>query len=331
MNTTVSVFGAGSWGTAVAVQIAGNGYQTLLWGRNPAHMLCLSKDRENKHYLSGLQFPHCLKVTSNLKEAVNFSDIVIICVPSRAFKTMLFKLKPLVGTKIQMAWTTKGFNPDDGLLLHQIVQQLFPDINAAVLSGPTFAQEVAVGLPSAITVASHSKTFASQLVNILHNPCFRVYTSEDIIGVQVGGAVKNVLAIAAGIADGLGFGANTRAVLITRGLQEIIHLGVKLGGQPKTFMGLAGLGDLLLTCTNKQSRNYRFGLALGQGKNKQEAIQQIAQETEGVCATRETYLLGVKHRIEMPIVEQTYRVLYKNLPPLTAVQNLLKRDLKAEF
>jgi glycerol-3-phosphate dehydrogenase (NAD(P)+) len=217
-------------------------------------------------------------------------------------------------------------------LLHEVVAEVFsPQTPAAFLSGPSFAKEVAAGLPTAVTIASSQPDFANHLADILHSERFRTYTSSDLIGVEVGGAVKNVMAIAAGIADGLGFGANTRAALITRGLTEIIRLGVKLGGKPETFMGLAGLGDLLLTCTDNQSRNRRFGLALGQGKDKATAIQEIGQEIEGALAAKETFLLAKKYGIEMPITEQTYKVLYEGLAPLAAVQNLLAREQKAEL
>jgi glycerol-3-phosphate dehydrogenase (NAD(P)+) len=199
-----------------------------------------------------------------------------------------------------------------------------------LISGPSFAREVAADLPTAISIASTQAEFATQLASIMHSKRFRTYTNSDLIGVEVGGAVKNVMAIAAGIADGLGFGANTRAALITRGLNEIIRLGVVMGGKQDTFMGLAGLGDLLLTCTDNQSRNRRFGLALGQGKTSEEATQEIGQEIEGVSAAKQTYLLAQRFGIEMPITEQTYKVLYEGLTPLEAVQNLLAREQKAE-
>lgn len=331
MQSTISVLGAGSWGTALAVQAARNGCQTLLWGHKQTHMSSLSKEQENKRYLPGVKLPETLTLTANLEEAANFSSVFLISVPSHAFEDTLVKLKTFLNKETKIAWATKGFNSDKGLLLNQIVEQtISSNIHTAVLSGPTFAQEVATGLPTAITIASSTPAFSSHLASILHNHRFRAYTSRDIIGVQVGGAIKNVLAIAAGIADGLGFGANTRAALITRGLQEIIRLGTKLGGQPETFMGLAGLGDLILTCTDDQSRNRRFGLALGKGKNKQQTIKEIGQEIEGISAARATYLLSVKHNIEMPITEQTYKVLYENLDPLVAVENLLTRDQKAE-
>lgn len=331
MTASISVLGAGSWGTALAIHAARNGCDTLLWGHNPQHVAALTVDRENRRYLPGCQFPDRLQTCHELQLAAAFSDLLLISVPSHAFKDTLQQIKPYLRDGSQIAWATKGFNPEDSSLLSSVVDQVLgASTECAVLSGPTFAKEVAVGLPTAITAASISSDLAARLSQTLHNQLFRVYTSTDIIGVQVGGACKNVLAIAAGIADGLGFGANTRAALITRGLNEIMRLGLKLGGQPETLMGLAGLGDLLLTCTDNQSRNRRFGLALGQGKGREHAIAEIAQEIEGIFAARETFLLSQKHGIDMPIIEQTYRVLFEGLAPKQAVQNLLTRDPKAE-
>jgi glycerol-3-phosphate dehydrogenase (NAD(P)+) len=331
INKTIAILGSGSWGTALAILAARNGCQTLLWGHNPEHMATLAQDRQNNRYLPDHPFPVNLAVTSDLAEVAAFSNLILVCVPSHAFKNTLIKLKPYLSNELKIAWASKGFNPDDGSLLHEIVAGTFSaQTPAAILSGPTFAREVAANLPTAITIASSRPDFANELAGILHGGLFRTYTSSDIIGVEVGGAVKNVLAIAAGIADGLGFGANTRAALITRGLNEIIRLGIKLGGKQETFMGLAGLGDLILTCTDNQSRNRRFGLALGLGKNKAEAIQEIGQEIEGIFAAKETFLLAKKYAIDMPITEQTYKVLYEGLAPKTAVQNLLAREQKAE-
>jgi len=327
----IVILGAGSWGTALAILAARNGCQTLLWGHNQDHIAALAQDRQNRRYLPEHPFPVNLAVTSDLSEVAAFSDLILVCVPSHAFKNTLIKLKPYLSNEIKIAWASKGFNPDDGSLLHEIIAEIFSaQTPAAILSGPTFAREVAANLPTAITIASSQPNFAKQLAGILHGGLFRTYTSSDVIGVEVGGAVKNVLAIAAGIADGLGFGANTRAALITRGLNEIIRLGIKLGGKQETFMGLAGLGDLILTCTDNQSRNRRFGLALGLGKDRATAIQEIGQEIEGVSAAKETFLLAKKYAIDMPITEQTYKVLYEGLAPRTAVQNLLAREQKAE-
>jgi len=328
----IAILGAGSWGTALALLAARNGCQTLLWGHNKEQIAMMAKLRKNQRYLPNHPFPENLSVTAELAEIGAFTDLILVCVPSHAFKNTLIQLKPHVSSHVKVAWASKGFNPDDGSLLHQIVADLFSvQTPAAILSGPTFALEVANNLPTAITIASTQTAFAKELSNILHSDLFRTYTSSDVIGVEVGGAVKNVLAIAAGIADGLGFGANTRAALITRGLNEIIRLGIKLGGNPETFMGLAGLGDLILTCTDNQSRNRRFGLALGLGKDQATATLEIGQEIEGISAAKETYLLAKKYAIDMPIIEQTYKVLYEGLAPLTAVHNLLGREQKPEY
>jgi glycerol-3-phosphate dehydrogenase (NAD(P)+) len=328
----IAILGAGSWGTALALLAARNGCQTLLWGHNKEQIAIMAKLRKNQRYLPNHPFPENLSVTADIAEIGVFSDLILVCVPSHAFKNTLIQLKPHVSSHVKIAWASKGFNPYDGSLLHQIVAELFSvQTPAAILSGPTFALEVANNLPTAITIASSQTAFAKELSNILHSDFFRTYTSSDVIGVEVGGAVKNVLAIAAGIADGLGFGANTRAALITRGLNEIIRLGIKLGGNPETFMGLAGLGDLILTCTDNQSRNRRFGLALGLGKDQTTATLEIGQEIEGISAAKETYLLAKKYAIDMPIIEQTYKVLYEGLAPRTAVHNLLGREQKPEY
>ncbi|MCX7067940.1 MAG: NAD(P)H-dependent glycerol-3-phosphate dehydrogenase [Methylococcales bacterium] len=331
MNKKIALLGAGSWGTALAILAARNGCQVLLWGHEAKHIATLAHDKENKRYLSGLAFPDNLAVTDDLADCAAFSNTLLVCSPSHAFKDVLVQIKPHLSDQVQIAWATKGFNPEDGSLLHKVVADLFgTQTPAAILSGPTFAREVAANLPTAITIAANQPDFARQLADMLHGGRFRTYTSSDVIGVEVGGAVKNVLAIAAGIADGLGFGANTRAALITRGLNETIRLGVTLGGKPDTFMGLAGLGDLLLTCTDNQSRNRRLGLALGLGKSREDAITEIGQEVEGVSAAKQTYRLAQKYGIEMPITEQTYKVLYEGLSPLAAVENLLARELKPE-
>jgi len=332
MPPAISIFGAGSWGTALAIQAARNGSATMLWAHNPRHVADLNTDRQNRRYLPDKPFPANLAVTSNLKQAVEFSDILLISVPSHAFRDTLTAIKPMLDESPKIAWATKGFDGAEGALLSDVAADVLGHGAAtAVLSGPTFAREVADDLPTALTVASISEPFAAELAGILHNQRFRVYTSTDIIGVQVGGACKNVLAIAAGIADGLGFGANTRSALITRGLSEIIRLGIRLGGQPDTFMGLAGLGDLILTCTDDQSRNRRFGLALGQGKSQSQALADINQAVEGISAARLTQTLAQKHLVEMPITEQVYNVLFNQLAPLQAVQNLLGRNPKSEY
>jgi glycerol-3-phosphate dehydrogenase (NAD(P)+) len=310
---------------------ARNGCETLLWGHNQQHIAYINQVGENQRYLPGFIFPANLKTTADLEQAVAFSSILLITVPSHAFKATLVKIQPYLPANPKIIWATKGFDSESGFLLSEVVAELLgPHVETAILAGPTFAKEVAADLPTAITIASTSSNLSAQLTYLLHNQRFRTYTSTDMVGVQVGGACKNVLAIAAGIADGLGFGANTRAALITRGLTEIMRLGSKLGGHTDTFMGLTGLGDLILTCTDNQSRNRRFGLLLGQGIPWTQAISEIGQEIEGISAAQEAFRLSQKLQVEMPITEQVYKVLFNKLDPKQAVNNLLGRDQKSE-
>ncbi len=329
--TRISVYGAGSWGTALALQLARNGIDVLLWGRLPEHMEQLALDRANTRYLPGIKFPSNLHCTSSLEDMVNHSRYQLIVVPSHGFRDLLQKLTPLLPEQHTICWATKGIEVGTGKLLHQIVNEELPDRSYAVVSGPTFALEVAKGLPTAMTVASNDEELATVIARAFQGGSFRVYTSDDVMGVELGGAIKNVLAIAAGISDGLGFGANARAALITRGLAEIRRLGKKLGAQEETLMGLSGVGDLVLTCTDNQSRNRRLGLALGQGKSIQEAVEEIGQAVEGLKSSHSIHLLAENAGIEMPICQQVHCILYKNLSPQDAVRELLSRQLKAEF
>ncbi len=328
---SITVLGAGSWGTALAILLARNGHATLLWGHHEEHTRRLHEERCNRRYLPEAEFPEALAVTTDLVAAVKSSPITLISVPSHAFRSLLVEIRPHLPAKPQIAWATKGLEMESQRLLHEVVaEEIGQGVDMAVLSGPTFAREVAANLPTAMTVASPQMDFAKTLVGLLHNPRFRAYSSEDIIGVQLGGATKNVLAIAAGVADGLGFGANARAALITRGLAEMTRLGLALGGKPETFMGLAGVGDLILTCTDNQSRNRRFGLGLGQGLPREQVMKDIGQEIEGITTAKLVYLLAQKQGIDMPITEQTYRVLHEGLSPLEAVENLFLRQPRAE-
>ena len=328
---SISVLGAGSWGTALAILLAHNGHDTLLWGHHPEHIAAIEKTRHNDRYLPGIAVPKRLKLSADLNTCVKNRNIMLLAIPSHAFRTILTRIRPYLSPEASIVWATKGFDPDSGQLLHEVAADILDNRwPTAVLSGPTFAREVAANLPTALTIASPEPKLADTLAKMLHNPHFRAYTGNDIIGVEAGGAVKNVLAIATGVADGLGFGANTRAALVTRGLAEMIRLGRALGGKEETFMGLAGLGDLVLTCTDDQSRNRQLGLGLGQGKSLQETIERIGQEVEGVPAARVVHRLAQLHQIEMPISEQVYRILYDHLSPNKAVQNLLLREQKSE-
>lgn len=327
----IAVLGAGSWGTALAILLARNGIQVFLWDHNPDHIEALRADRSNEAYLPGIGFPELIQPIISLSEAITNSDDALIVVPSCAFRSILQQLSSLLKPGMPVIWATKGLEKGTGKLLHENADEILGTAHSyAVISGPTFAHEVAQGLPTTITVASADKELATEFAGLLHNDSFRAYTTDDVIAVELGGAVKNVLAIAAGIADGLGFGANTRAALITRGLAEIMRLGHALHGRPETFMGLAGLGDLVLTCTDNQSRNRRFGLALAKENNREAALAQIGQVVEGVQTAQEVLRLAERMNVDMPITQQIYRVLYEGVNPRNAVQELFARDLKPE-
>ncbi|HHJ81153.1 MAG TPA: NAD(P)-dependent glycerol-3-phosphate dehydrogenase, partial [Candidatus Tenderia electrophaga] len=288
-----TVIGAGAWGTALATLLAGNGQPVCLWGRNGHQLQEMASGRINDQYLPGVVLSEALRFESDLSVAVAAAQDLLLVVPSHAFRQTLESIKPYVSESSRLIWASKGFEPGSGRLLHQVAEGVLGTARPmAVITGPTFALEVAKGLPTALTVASVNPSFAADIAARLHNNTFRAYTSVDVPGVEVGGAVKNILAIAAGISDGLGYGANARAALITRGLTEVMRLGEALGGCKETLMGLAGLGDLLLTCTDDQSRNRRFGLALGRGLSISDARASINQVVEGIDAAREAHGLA---------------------------------------
>lgn len=325
----VAVIGGGSWGTALSLLLARNGLRVRLWDNNTDHVADMCRARENRRYLPGISFPHLLTPLADLGDTVDGASDVLLVVPSHAFRTALLGLQPLLEGR-SLAWATKGLEPGTGLLLHQVAQEVLDSLATAVISGPSFAKEVAKGLPTAVTVASTSLEHAAHWVGLLHAEHFRAYTSDDVIGLEVGGAAKNVLAIAAGISDGLEFGTNARSALITRGLAEMMRFGQALGGRAETFMGLGGLGDLILTCTDDQSRNRRMGLALAHGMGVAEARAVIGQAVEGVETARTVYARAGEIGVEVPITEQTYRVLFEGLPPREAVHSLLIREPRPE-
>lgn len=329
--TTIAVLGAGSYGTALAIQLARLGNDTRLWGRGAGHMRQLASERVNAEYLPGCKLPPALTPTSDLRAAVTGADDLLIAVPSHALHAVLRIVAPLLTPGQGIASACKGLEPDTGKLVHEVVEDILgKGRKFAAVSGPTFAKEVGLGMPTAVTVASTDAAYADKIVQALHGNGFRAYTSDDVIGVEVGGSVKNVLAIAVGIADGLGLGANTRAGVITRGLAEIMRLGEAMGGHRDTFMGLAGLGDLVLTCTDDQSRNRRMGLLLAKGKSVKDAQAEIRQVVEGVRVAPEVLRLARKHGVEMPISEQVVRVLAGEIKPVDAVRALATRPPRAE-
>ena len=326
----MAVIGAGSWGTALAILLAREGHPTQLWGRDAAQLGAMRTARRNLRYLPDAPFPESLQVSADLARALQGARDALIAVPSHAFRATLERIRPLLASHTRIAWATKGFEIDSGLLPHQVVREVLGATPGAVLSGPTFAKEVGAGLPTAMTIASRDEQFARDLAHKLSGSSFRAYTQTDIMGVEVGGAVKNVIAIGSGIADGMGFGANTRVALITRGLAEMMRLGVKLGAQRETFMGLAGLGDLVLTCTDDQSRNRRFGMALGRGEMPAQAQSAIHQVVEGVSAARAVYDVAQRLQVDMPICREIYGIMYENKPVRAAVQALMGREVRSE-
>jgi glycerol-3-phosphate dehydrogenase (NAD(P)+) len=328
----IAVLGAGSWGTALAIQCSRAGRPARLWGRDTEHVQLLARERINARYLPNAPFPDTLRVAPSLEAAINGVDDVLLAVPSHAFRELLQTLQPLLAGPVRLCWATKGFEQDTGLLPNEVAHAVLGfGRPVAVLSGPTFAAEVGAGLPTAMTIASAEAGYADLLARDFSSASFRAYTSTDITGVEVGGAVKNVLAIGAGLCDGLGFGANTRIALITRGLVEMTRLGVALGARRETFMGLAGLGDLVLTCTDDHSRNRRFGLALGEGAPVEAVLQQIGQVVEGYRAAMALRRVAERERVEMPICEGIFGVLYERLPAWQVVRGLMARPVKPEF
>lgn len=330
-GSTCVVLGAGSWGTALAIQLARVALPTMLWGRDSTHLAELQRDRRNTRYLPDAPFPEQLRIEPDLRTALQASRDVIVAVPSHALRGMLQEIARHLVPDARVAWATKGFEVSTGLLPHQVAREVLGEsVPTAVISGPTFAKEVGAGLPTAMTMAASDPGYAAELAQRFSGQNFRAYTSTDITGVEVGGAIKNVMAIGAGISDGLGFGANTRIALIARGLVEMTRLGVALGAKKETFMGLAGLGDLVLTCTDNQSRNRRFGLALASGEKVDAAQKTIGQVVEGVLAANAVRTVAQRAGVEMPICEQVYRVVYEGVAPKDAVKELMSRALKPE-
>lgn len=329
--TTIAVLGAGSFGTALAIHLARRGSPTLLWGRDPSRMDAMQQARENRQYLPGCAFPLKLRALADLAATVAAADDLLISTPSHALAETLRAIKPHLRATQGIACACKGFEPGSGRMVHEVIEhELGSGHPLAVISGPTFAKELGLGLPTAVTVASQDAIFRKKIADRLHGDGFRAYTADDLIGVEIGGAVKNVMAIAVGIADGLGLGANTRAAMITRGLAEIMRLGEKLGAKPDTLIGLAGMGDLVLTCTDNQSRNRRLGMLLAQGQTVAQASAEIQQVVEGIKAAPEVMRLARKCGVEMPLSEAVAKVVAGEISPVEAVRSVAKRPQKAE-
>lgn len=328
---TVAVLGAGSWGTALAAVLARNGVRTSLWGRDGDAIQAMQSTRRNARYLPELELPQQLALTADLDAAVRGAEILLIVTPSHAFGDLIDRIAPAVGHGVGIAWATKGFDPGSGRFLHEVVAERLPDAPAAVVTGPSFAREVAQGLPTAVTVHSATPAFAQVVADLLHSTLFRAYTGNDVIGAELGGAMKNVLAVATGVADGMALGLNARAGIITRGLNEMLRLGAAIGARAETLMGLAGLGDLVLTCTGDLSRNRRLGLALGRGVSLSDAVAQIGQVVESVETVDTIMRLASEHAIELPISQGVQRVLHEEITPAEGLRQLLSREQKPEY
>lgn len=325
----IAVLGAGAWGTALAISLAAR-HEVHLWTRNPAQCAEMSEERVNRRYLPGFPFPDALQIDLEVAQALDQADLALVVVPTAGFRQVVRQMAEL-GAKMPLVWACKGFEAGTAKLPHQVVaEELGGKTPCGVLSGPSFAQEVAKGLPTALTLASHDEPFAHAMALKLHSPRLRVYSSPDVVGVEVGGAVKNVMAIAAGISDGMGYGYNARAALITRGLAEIGRLGVAMGGRPETFMGLTGAGDLILTCTGDLSRNRTVGLRLARGEKLEAILGDLGHIAEGVNSAAEVVRLAQNMDVEMPITRAVCQVLFEGLPPGKAVDALLNREPRAE-
>lgn len=335
-NKKIAVIGAGSWGTALAMVLASNGYIVPFWGHNKAHIDSIRKKRENSKYLPGFPLHENIRPTSSLQDAVSNTDVICMVVPSHGFRSVYLQLAHFLKDNCCVISAVKGIENDSLMTMTEVMADInhtaIPDriISTAVLSGPSFAKEVAQNIPTAITIGCKDITVAKKLQTIFVTDTFRVYASHDVIGLEISASFKNVVAVAAGICDGLGYGLNTRAALITRGLAEITRLGIALKADPITFSGLSGLGDLVLTCTGSLSRNRTVGLKLGQGKALKEIIDEMNMVAEGVKTTRSGYELAKRYNIEMPILEQVYKILYEDKSCAVAVKDLLMRELKVE-
>ncbi|MDP2961792.1 MAG: NAD(P)H-dependent glycerol-3-phosphate dehydrogenase [Sulfurimicrobium sp.] len=326
----IAVLGAGAWGTALAVSLVGR-HEVGLWARSATQVAEMNSTRCNSRYLPEVTLPAPLRFESNLVALLGPAELALAVVPSSGLRTLLRDVNT-TAPGVPVVWACKGFEQGSCKLPHQVaIDELNADTPRGVLSGPSFAREVAQGLPTALTLASLDEAFASRIAFALHSHHLRVYACQDIMGVELGGAVKNVLAIAAGISDGMGFGHNARAALITRGLAEITRLGLVLGGRQETFMGLAGMGDLILTCTGDLSRNRQVGLQLAGGKTLAEILGGLGHVAEGVNTAQEVLRLAQQHKVEMPITEAVYQVLFQDLSPRTAVESLLNRAPSTEF
>jgi glycerol-3-phosphate dehydrogenase (NAD(P)+) len=327
----VAVLGAGSWGTALSMQLARAGARPVLWDIDTEHLEAMRRAGCNERFLPGHPLPSEVSVERDLEAAVRTADEILIVVPSHGFVDIISRIAPWLKPGQGVSWACKGLEPGTGQFLHEPAHRLFGDSRPlAVVTGPSFAVEVAADLPTAVTVAGTEAAYCERIARLLHGGNFRAYTSDDIVGAELGGSVKNVLAIAVGICDGMGLGNNARAALITRGLVEMMRLGRAIGARERTLTGLTGMGDLVLTCTGDLSRNRRLGLALGAGRSVEQAVTEIGQVVEGVKTAAEIRRLARRHGVEMPISEQVYGIIHEGWDPNRCLRDLLAREQKSE-
>ena len=326
----VSVIGAGSWGTALAILLEKNGHEVTLWSQREEEVKELAKSREHKSKLPGVQIPERIEITGNLESALQAKDVLVFAVPSVAVRSTAKKVAPYVKKGQLIVNVAKGIEETTLMTLTDIIEEEIPGAKGCVLSGPSHAEEVSRGLPTTCVVGAKDKETAEFLQNVFMSPVFRVYISPDILGIELGGALKNVIALAAGTADGLGYGDNTKAALITRGITEIARLGIAMGAKADTFYGLSGIGDLIVTCASKHSRNRKAGYLMGQGRSMQQAMDEVNMVVEGVYSAKAGLALSQKYKVEMPIIEQVNKVLFEGKAPAAAVKELMVRDKKIE-
>lgn len=331
MKEEIGILGGGSWGTALAISLAKKGYLVDMWLRDKKKCENIIKTRENVNYLPGVVIPENVGITDDLLEATTNKSVIVLAVPSHGVRSILDTIKENINKDQVLVNVAKGIENDTLDTVSQIAKEIVPDAKYAVLSGPSHAEEVARDMPTTIVVASEKKEVAEYVQDIFMTPKFRVYTNPDVIGVELGGSLKNVIALGAGISDGLGYGDNTKAALMNRGIHEISRLGIKMGANIRTFGGLSGIGDLIVTCTSMHSRNRRAGIKIGQGMSMDEAINDIGMVVEGIKTTKSAYMLSKKYKVKMPITEEIFGVLYENKDVKQSVINLMLRDKTHEM
>lgn len=327
----IGIIGAGSWGTAVGIILGKKGYEVVMWDRNKEIIPQINVSKENLTYLPGVLIPSNVTAVEGIEDCVTGAEFIILAVPSQAVRIVCKQLVDYVKENQILVSLAKGIEIGTLKRISEVVEEFFPSNSIAVLSGPSHAEEVSRDIPTTITVSSKGKEIAEYIQDVFITPKFRIYTNPDIVGVELGGAVKNVIALAAGVSDGLGYGDNTKAALMTRGIAEIARLGVALGAEPLTFAGLSGIGDLIVTCTSMHSRNRRAGILIGQGKTMEEAVAEVKMVVEGINTTKSTYELAKKMNVEMPIVSALYNVLFNNKDAKVAVSELMLRDKTHEI